>query len=374
MKFRLFSVGDPAPWVSFPTPTMDLARVDLAAGRYVVLCFFGSSAAPGAMDTLAVLVRHRHIFDDAKASFYGVTIDPTDAARLKDNLPGIRFGIDASRDASMRYGAVSPEEGPGVSRPTVRQMWVVLDPTLRVIRVEPFGPDPVAAATGIMRYLEGLPPPARHAGFPVQAPILVLPNVFEPAFCNTLTRHFDNGQPERSGFMDEANGQTVHREDSSFKSRTDVHIADEALRNDALARILRRVVPEIHKVHQFVATRMERYLIARYAAGEGGRFGPHRDNTTRGTQHRRFAVSVLLNDDFEGGEVYFPEYGSSPIGVPAGAAIVFSCSLMHEVLPVRAGTRYAFLPFLYDEAAAVLREGNNRHLGDGVTGYDPNLG
>jgi hypothetical protein len=47
---------------------------------------------------------------------------------------------------------------------------------------------------------------------------------------------------------------------------------------------------------------------------------------------------------------------------------------MHEVLPVRAGERYAFLPFLYDEAAAAVREANNPHLGDGIAAYDPNLG
>ena len=72
---------------------------------------------------------------------------------------------------------------------------------------------------------------------------------------------------------------------------------------------MRRVTPEIRKVHQFEVTRMERYLVACYAAEDGGHFRPHRDNTTTGTAHRRFAVSVNLNDDFDGGEVSFPEYG-----------------------------------------------------------------
>jgi peroxiredoxin len=374
MKYRVLTVGDPAPWVSFPTPSMDLARIDLMAGRYVVLCFFGSSSAPGAMETLAVVRRHRQIFDDSRASFFGVTIDPADAARMRDNLPGIRFGLDGSRDASIAYGVVSPEEGLDVAAPSVRQMWVVLDPTLRLLHVEPFGQQPADAASRVMAYLEGLPPPARHAGFPVQAPVLILPNVFEPAFCSTLITCYRSGQPQPSGFMDEVEGKTVRREDITFKSRTDVSIPDPALREDALGRIQRRVVPEIRKVFQFEASRMERYLIARYAAGEGGRFGPHRDNSTRGTQHRRFAVSVLLNDAFEGGELHFPEYGSAPFRVSPGTAIVFSCTLMHEVLPVRAGERYAFLPFLYDETAAAVREANNPHLGDGIAAYDPNLG
>jgi hypothetical protein len=34
-----------------------------------------------------------------------------------------------------------------------------------------------------------------------------------------------------------------------------------------------------------------------------------------------------------------------------------------------AGRRFAFLPFLYDEEAARVREENNKFLGEGVGGY-----
>ena len=117
-------------------------------------------------------------------------------------------------------------------------------------------------------------------------------------------------------------------------------------------------LPEIAKVHQFTCTRMERYIVACYAAEDGGHFRAHRDNTTRGTAHRRFAVSVLLSDDYEGGEVGFPESGPRTYRPEAGGAVVFSCSLLHAVTPVTAGRRYVFLPFLYDEAAAKVREEN----------------
>ena len=36
--------------------------------------------------------------------------------------------------------------------------------------------------------------------------------------------------------------------------------------------------------------------------------------------------------------------------------MVFSCSLLHEATPVTRGIRYATLPFLYDDAAAALRD------------------
>lgn len=123
-------------------------------------------------------------------------------------------------------------------------------------------------------------------------------------------------------------------------------------------------------MHHFDATRMERYIVACHDSAEGGRFAAHRDNTTGGTAHRRFAVTINLNaEEFEGGELRFPEYGRRSWRAPTGGAVVFSCSLPHQALPVTAGVRYAFLPFLYDEAAARVREANNAKLGEGVGAY-----
>ena len=65
----------------------------------------------------------------------------------------------------------------------------------------------------------------------------------------------------------------------------------------------------------------------------------------------------------------FPEYGPKGFKAPVGGAVVFSCSLLHAVSAVTSGKRYAFLPFLYDDEAAKIREANNAHLGEGVTAY-----
>lgn len=94
---------------------------------------------------------------------------------------------------------------------------------------------------------------------------------------------------------------------------------------------------------------MERYIVSCFSAEEGGHFNAHRDNTTAGTAHRRFAVSINLNDDFDGGKVSFPEYGPRGYKAPACGAVVFSCSLLHKFSTVTRGSRYAFLPFLYDD-------------------------
>ena len=187
----------------------------------------------------------------------------------------------------------------------LRRFWLVLDPTLRVIAVFPFA-DEAGGFDGVRTFLKSLPPPAQFAGFELQAPILILPNIFEPDFCARLIDLYERHGGEESGFMREVNGKTVTAHDHSHKRRKDYIIDDKALIKETQHRIQRRIVPEILKVHQFKVTRMERYIVSCYAAEDRGHFRAHRDNTTAGTAHRRFAVSINLNAEFEGGEISFP--------------------------------------------------------------------
>ena len=362
--------GDPAP--SFIQRTIANPRYvfNSAAGRYLVLCFLGSAADPHARAAIDAVQAHGDRFDDAHASFFGVSVDPADEAqrRVADRYPGYRFVWVFDLAVSRLYGAVPQDVAPSRGGLRMRRMWVVIDPTMRVLHVEPFREDQGDIAA-VLDFLARLPPPARYAGVELQAPVLLLPNVFEPAFCRRLIDLYQAQGGQESGFMREENGRTVLVKDPNHKRRRDVEVTDRGLIGELQARIVRRVVPEIAKVHQFQVTRMERYLVACYSAAEGGHFRAHRDNTTKGTAHRRFAVSVNLNAEFEGGEVSFPEYGPRGFKPPPGGAVVFSCSLLHEAKPVTRGKRYAFLPFLYDDDGARIREANIGYLGDGSTTY-----
>jgi predicted 2-oxoglutarate/Fe(II)-dependent dioxygenase YbiX len=138
-----------------------------------------------------------------------------------------------------------------------------------------------------------------------------------------------------------------------------------ALRAILLDRIRRRLLPQMMRAFHYQPTRIERWMIGCYDGGTGGFFRPHRDNTTAGTAHRVFACTINLNaEDYEGGDPRFPEYGARTYRAPTGGAAIFSCSLLHEALPVRRGRRYALLPFFYDDAKAELRERNKMYLAD----------
>jgi predicted 2-oxoglutarate/Fe(II)-dependent dioxygenase YbiX len=313
-------------------------------------------------------------FNDENGSFFFVSSDRRDETegRVADSIPGYRVIWDFDAAVGMLYGAIPKDTAPGSTSVQARRIWVVLDPTLRVMKVIPFAGDR-SDINELLQFIDTLPPPSCFAGFEVQAPILLLPNVFEPELCARLIALYEAHGGSESGFMREIDGKTVLVHDNAHKRRRDYDIEDQTLIKELQLRFHRRVVPQIQKAHQFKVTRMERYIVSCYDAGDEAHFRAHRDNTTKGTAHRRFAVSVNLNSDFEGGEVSFPEYGPRSFKAPPGGAVVFSCSLLHAVSKVTRGRRYAFLPFLYDEEAAAIREVNNTYLGDGIGAYKGSL-
>jgi peroxiredoxin len=357
--------GDPAPWFIAPSPKNPRYHFDSVAGRYVVLCFYGSAANPAIAQMLAGIRQAETVFEDDHASFFGVSADPDDERqhRIQERIPGFRLFWDFGLKVAARYGVCEePRSGEtGRYQPTT----FILDPGLRVLAVSPIA-DPAAHARQLLDLIARLPPlgasrPARPA-----APVLLLPNLFERDFCRELIAAYDRHGGEDSGYMtSDASGKTIGVVDYGRKRRRDYMIEDADLRTGIRSRIERRLVPELRKAYQFRANFIERYIVACYDAGEGGYFRPHRDNTTKGTAHRKFAVTINLNaEEYEGGDLCFPEFGRETYRAPTGGAIVFSCSLMHEALPVTRGRRYCVLPFLYDEAGARVREANLDYLAD----------
>lgn len=373
-EFTNLEPFEPAPWFHQRSVSNKSFSFQSVAGRYIVLCFFGSAGDAQSRAALEAVAARSALFDDIQASFFGVSNDPRDESekRVRDRYPGYRFFWDFDFSVAKAYGAAAHDVAADGTGTSVRRLWVVLDPLLRVLKVVLFAKDKSDIAE-VISFLDTLPPVNLYAGSEIPAPILVLPDVFEPALCQQLIGLYEQHGGIESGFMAEVSGRTVGVHDHMHKRRKDYTIADEETLRRCRERIQRRLVPLVRRVFQFDATRMERYIIACYSAEDGGHFRAHRDNTTKGTAHRRFAVSINLNSGFEGGDIYFPEFGSRRYRPPAGGAVVFSCSLLHAVSKVTGGQRYAFLPFLYDDEAARLRQANAGFLEPGKAGYKSGL-
>ena len=323
--------GEPAPWFTAPTASSPEFVFDSAAGRYVLMLFLPAEAA-AAGAALKALAARQSLFDDRRAAAFVVMPDPAMLSGLKD-LRGLRWLPDAERAIAGRFGDLEPH-------------WLLLDPTLRVMDWAP-----VQDAQRMLDRVAALGPPEAHAGAPLNAPVLVAPRIFEPELCEALIGLHAGDGGQFTGVMRDAGDRTVYVMDE-LKKRRDIVVQDPGLTAEIRTRLERRLFPLIQRAFAFQATRIERYLVSCYAEDDGGVFHPHRDNTTQGTAHRAFACSINLNDGFEGGDLRFPEFGPATYRPPVGGAVVFACGLMHEALRITRGRRYAFLPFLYDEAGA----------------------
>lgn len=343
--------GERAP--SFIAPALNGNQqyvFDSAAGRPIVLLFMGSGAWGPCEQALGLLAKYNEVFDDNRALFFGVTIDPLDAAegRIAQRIPGIRWFLDYDARVSDLYGAQRVQD----DRKGYRPYWLLLDSNLRVVSSASINDGPQIFAD-LLALMAKQPEQA-------YAPVLSVPRIFEPALCRRLIDLYEQQGGSESGFMRQEGELTVGKIDHSFKRRFDAYIEDEELKDLLRERIARRLAPEIERAFHFKATRIERWIVACYDAESGGFFRPHRDNTTNGTAHRQFACTINLNaEEFEGGELRFPEYGPRSYRAPTGGAVIFSCSLLHEALPVVRGKRYAFLPFFYDDEGAKIRAKNS---------------
>jgi len=342
--------GEPAPWFTAPTPSNPQFVFDTAAGRYVLLVFLPKDDAKAAGAALRLLAAHRSRLDDETLSAFVVVRDPATAATARD-MRGLRWFLDLDGAVSRLYGALMED---GVEAP----MWLLLDPALRAI-----GRVKISSGEAIFDHIAGLAPPADHAGAPLHAPVLTAPRIFEPELCARLVALHEADGGSFTGVMRDAGERTIAVMDE-LKKRRDLLVEDPDLQATLRDRLERRLFPLIARGLGFAVTRIERYVVSCYDAADGAVFHPHRDSTTFGTAHRKFACSINLNDGFSGGDLRFPEYGSKTYRPPPGGAVVFSCALLHEATRVTAGRRYAFLPFFYDEAGAQVLADYRRRAGE----------
>ncbi|MBT6314683.1 MAG: 2OG-Fe(II) oxygenase, partial [Alphaproteobacteria bacterium] len=187
-----------------------------------------------------------------------------------------------------------------------------------------------------------------------QAPVLIVPDVLTPVDCKRLITIYNM---DGNVFVEPGHGVQNQKSDYKMripeygrKDRIDhwvVNQKTQALIND---RLQRRLFPEIYKAFHYRVTKHERYRIGCYEGERGGELHGHRDNVQANVAHRRFACSINLNaEDFEGGELAFPEFGAQRFSPATGEAVVFSSSLLHEPLHVTKGRRLVLLAFLFGE-------------------------
>jgi len=357
--------GRQAPGFVGRTDVNPTFRFESVAGRRVVLSFYGSVELEknrGALQDVYTTLRAQ--FDDVNAAFFAVCVDGRDRERgVKDALPGIRLFWDEDLRISKLYGAVSPEQAPLLECSlSFVSFTLVLDSRLRVYDCIPIQ-SAEQHTRQLMASLASLEAEESSLMAQMNAPVLVVPNVFPRQFCERLIELYRSQGGSPSGTMTVKDGRTVGKMDRSFKRRSDCYISDPGMIREYRHHLSEHLFPQIRKAFHFSPDHVERFLVACYDGDDSGFFRPHRDNTTPGTAHRRFACTINLNaEEYSGGDLRFPEYGDALYRAPTGGAVVFSGSLLHEARPVTSGRRYATLPFIHDAAAERIRRLNQSNI------------
>lgn len=227
---------------------------------------------------------------------------------------------------------------------------VVLDPNVRVVTSAPIH-DTGSAVDAVV---EAVPAPPADGGIvaPGLAPVLVVPDALAPTFRDELIERWASEGSVETGVETVVEGERAEATDVRRKRRRDHIVTDPQLLRRLTQHVGARVFPELQKAFAFAAGGFEGFKIGCYTAEDRGHFEAHRDNLSAGTAHRRFGLSLNLNDDYTGGELRFPEYGAARYRPAAGEALLFSGSHLHEVLPVEHGQRFVLLSFVLARRAS----------------------
>lgn len=344
-------VGEPAPWFSARVGARQSGTFELdeRAGRHIVLFFFGTASRPDVAEVLEALGDRLDLFDPDFCLLIGVSNDISDFSegRLRLTNPGQVMVFDPGGVAAAQYLAAAA----GSVAPGVRPLAFVLSPALQITEIMELA-EPAAFVAQIASVVSGLAAPEANAP---NAPVLVVPRVFDRAFCSRLIELYEAAGGREIGAVEHGD-KVVDQFDPRFRKRMDWYISDEQTVGQVRTLFERRLLPMVYRAFQFRVTRIERYLVGCYDAERGGYFRPHRDNTAAVVAHRRFALTINLNDGYDGGRLSFPEFGHRSFSPAPGDAVVFSCSLLHEVTAVTKSRRFAFVSFLYDEQSQQMRD------------------
>ncbi len=352
-----FEEGDMLPDIILPNSDSRLVRFNTNVGdAHQVLLFCPDPRLPACGRQLESFARHHGSLEPI-AKVFGITnTGPAEnAAFLAEHALPFTLLSDLERQVANGLGITHNIAGGYAADGEGAFSIVVSDVSHRVLRIwrNATNPDP---APGIVDFLHGLPRrEARSLGH--FAPVLYVPRVLERDFCRSLIDAFESGDNQPSGVYRRSGppGESERVIDPTHKVRRDHLVTDPVLLDGIRRRMGRRVLPEIEKAFTRQVSGVEELKVVRYDADDGGHFKAHRDNMIERQAHRRFAMTLNLNaGDYEGGALRFPEYGPDLYAPDTGDAVVFSCSLLHEAMPVTKGHRYVLLTFMFDEESRQL--------------------
>jgi PKHD-type hydroxylase len=110
--------------------------------------------------------------------------------------------------------------------------------------------------------------------------------------------------------------------------------------------VVQSYIVEANKNWNYDIRRLEKVQMSKYS--EGGHYKWHMDSKAPvNNEQRKLSISILLNDNFEGGNLEIESNKDENVLKCQGDIVVFPSFLQHRVLPVTDGTRYTAVSWAY---------------------------
>jgi len=164
--------------------------------------------------------------------------------------------------------------------------------------------------------------------------------------CDAIIKEYSNSNEWNLALTGDGLQTNIRNVDEISMSREAI-IGDSQLRrqlDDRLFESVSSVSKKYHENFKYFEINIDTgYQLLRYK--EGQFYTQHVDSFV--TQQRSLSCSLILNDDYEGGEFCFWD-GTMMHRPPKGAALVFPSNFMypHEIRPVTKGVRYSIITWL----------------------------
>lgn len=307
----------------------ELYNTDLTGGPIVVLVL-----ARDAADPLRQFTEHAAEFEQFGAHLYALSASGNTRALARDN--GFFVLDDPDGGVGGNYLSAAGLEAPAM---------FALDPNQRIV-ARACGQEADNFAEIASAAFKRIAPSEAARTVAMQAPALFVPDVLDADFCDRLIAAWGAGD-HSSNVVSVASGtRSTEAPRSDAKRRSDF-VVQGALERELLITLMPRIAPEVERAFNFEREwEFEKFRVGCYESKDSGFFRAHRDNDTEALKHRKFPVSISLNEGFEGGYVRFLEYGPNRYAPAKGGALIFSCGLLHEVAPVLSGRRFILLSFI----------------------------
>ena len=175
-------------------------------------------------------------------------------------------------------------------------------------------------------------------------------NAISDDFCKQIIEEYDEPDDWKPGTINDyeineyrkcevvylSNDETLER---NLKTRKKI---DEKL-YDIITKQIKKYLKKYDSLGYVQIKEDTGYMLLRYKTGDYVK--KHVD--TSSDQHRTLSCSLILNDDYEGGEISFFNGEIKP-HLKKGDLLIFPSSFTypHQVLPVRDGTRYSIITWI----------------------------